>query len=285
MNRRILFRTLAILLVTPLFSGCFWFTSREDGDKLKDEVAKLEKKNQDIYKDIEKERAQYTEMIAKAEKQVTELQKVLKEATEVLKHNSADFGADIEQIKNDLRKMEGTLAEFQNSLEVSKQENKALIDAEDKRLEEVARQAGIEVVMDPASIPAKSADLLAAAQKAHDEKRFGEARTYAKIFLQRYPADPKAVDADILIAETHIAQSNYTSAIGSLQKVVDEFPKSDRLPKVYYLMGHSFYMIGSCEDARALLEEVKTKFPKNSFAKNAEQDLKEMKDDKKRRCR
>jgi len=273
-----------LLLWTTLSCGCFWFTSREDGDMLKEQTAKLEKQAQELEQAREKDRERYTEMITSAEKQVKELEKVLKEATEVLTRNSADFGADMEKIKENLRQMEGALAEIKHAIE---EEQKARAEAEasqSRRLEEVARQSGIEVVIDPATIPTDKKEHFTLIEAAYKAGRYGEARTLAKIFIEKHPKDSNTDDAQMVIAKSYYKQKKYSSSLGAYQKIVDNYPKSSRMSEVMYLMGECFYSLGSCSDARTLYDSVVAKYPKSSWAKKAKTGIKKIKNNSSR-CR
>jgi len=266
-----------LLLWTVLSCGCFWFTSREDGDMLKEQTVKLEKQVKELEQARDKDSERYTEMITSAEKQVKELEKVLKEATEVLTRNSADFGADMEQIKENLRQIEGALAEISHAVE---EEQKARAEAEashSRRLEEVARQSGIEVVIDPATIPTDKKEHFERIEAAYKAGRYGEARTLAKIFIEKYPKDSYADDARMVIARSYYKQKKYSSSLGALQKTVDDYPKSSHMSEVLYLMGSCFHSLGSCSDARTLYDSVVAKYPRSSWAKKAKTGIKNIK--------
>ena len=70
-------------------SGCFWVTTKSEGAALRKDVKQIDERLTTKEQDIDK--------------QVGELQKILDEATKVLKRNSADLGADVDALRNDIR--------------------------------------------------------------------------------------------------------------------------------------------------------------------------------------
>src|SRR5687768_10711521 len=79
-------------LLATSASGCFWVTTKREGETLRADVsaldARLGKREEDL------------------EGKIQQLERVLAEATEVLRRNSADLGADVEELAQDIRKMQ-----------------------------------------------------------------------------------------------------------------------------------------------------------------------------------
>ena len=91
---------LAILIV--MMSGCFWTTTKSEGEALRKDVTTLQ--------------GQITSKQKQLDDQITQLQSVLDEATKVLKRNSADLGADVDGLRGDIRTANGLVTAVNNSV-------------------------------------------------------------------------------------------------------------------------------------------------------------------------
>ena len=108
--------TLATLVVGT--TGCFWVTTKREGEKLSADVAALDTRLAKREDDLEGK--------------IQQLEKVLAEATEVLRRNSADLGADVEEVSQDLRRIEGVVAEAARQAEEVRTEFQAIKAAAEK---------------------------------------------------------------------------------------------------------------------------------------------------------
>ena len=70
-----------LALSLTLSAGCFWATTKSEGEVLREDVASINERLS------AKERS--------LEEQITQLQKVLEDSAKLLKLNSADLGADV----------------------------------------------------------------------------------------------------------------------------------------------------------------------------------------------
>ncbi|HSR96987.1 MAG TPA: hypothetical protein VLM79_08065, partial [Kofleriaceae bacterium] len=79
----------ALLLGPVVMTGCFWVTTKSEGETLRKDVTLI--------------RGRLDAKEKTLDEQIAQLQKVLEDATRVLKRNSADIGADVESLRNDVR--------------------------------------------------------------------------------------------------------------------------------------------------------------------------------------
>jgi len=260
-------------------SGCFLWTTKDQGQTLRTDMDALEDKVEKLSTELEEDRARLTEMIDRARAEMDELNATLTRATRVLARNSADFGAEMESAKDKLREIDGFMAEMRHEVEQMDRR----VDETGKKIDEFALAAGLDLPVDESKVP-KSADAhLAAIQKSLNEGRYGEVRSLAKIYLQRYPKDKRADDVQLMIAKSYLQQKRWAKALGALRRFTDLFPKSELAPEVLYEMAKAFYQLGDCTDARILVDAIVQRHRKSPFAGKAEK-LKQDMNKNKGRC-
>ncbi|MCK9460849.1 MAG: tetratricopeptide repeat protein [Proteobacteria bacterium] len=259
------FALAASLAVGAAQGGCFLWTSRDDGETLKIETKKLEDRLAKVEGESAEERARLTEMIDTARAQIAELEETLSKATRVLARNSADFGAEMETLKDQLRASDGALAELRPEIETVG----AAAEEANRKVVDFALAAGLDLPVDPAKVPEKPGEHFSAIRASFDAGRYGEARELAKLFLQRYPKDEAADDVQFLVARSFVAQKRWAKALGALRQFTDVYPKSELNPEVLYEMASAFFQLGDCTDARILADTIASKHGDSPFAAKA----------------
>jgi TolA-binding protein len=260
-------------------TGCFLWTTRDDGETLKIQSKALEDRLAKIEGDSAAERARLTEMIETARAKIAELEETLSKATRVLARNSADFGAEMETVKDQLRASDGAVAELQHEVETVA----AAAEEANRKVVDFALAAGLDLPVDAAKVPDKPKDHFEMIQASHDAGRYGEARELAKLFLQRYPKDEAADDVQFLVARSFVAQKRWAKALGALRQFSDDYPKSALVPEALYEMASAFFQLGDCTDARVLVDTIATKHKASPFAAKAQALLQEI-NKQKARC-
>jgi TolA-binding protein len=245
--------------------GCVLWTSRDDGEALKLRAQQLEDRLAKVEGESAAERERLTEMIETARTQIAELEETLSKATRVLARNSADFGAEMEGIKDQLRASDGALAELQHQVETVAGQ----VEEANKRVVDFALAAGLDLPVDVSKVPEKAKDHFETIKASFDAGRYGEAREIAKIYLQRYPKDDAADDVQFLVAKSFVAQKRWAKALGALRQFTDNYPKSELNPAVLYEMASAFFQLGDCTDARILVDTISAKHKGSPFAAKA----------------
>jgi len=269
---------LAALALGSSQAACFLWTTRNDGKALELRTAHVEDRLAKIEGETAAERERLTEMIDTARAQIAELEETLSKATRVLARNSADFGAEMEALKDQLRASDGALAELQHQLEaVAAQAEEA-----NRKVVDFALAAGLDLPIDASKVPDKPKEHFGAIQASFGAGRFGEARELAKLYLQRYPKDEAADDVQLLVARSFVAQKRWAKALGALRQFTDVHPKSELNPEVLYEMASAFFQLGDCTDARILVETISTKHKGSPFAAKAQTLLQEINKQKSR---
>ena len=252
--------------------GCTLFTSRQAGEELKLRTQHLEDRLAKIEGDEAAERARLTEMIETARAQIAELEETLSKATRVLARNSADFGAEMETVKDDVRASEGAIEEVKHDVETLA----AQVDEANKKVVDFALAAGLDLPIDASKVPDKPKEHYDMLRASYDAGRYGEVRELAKLYLQRYPKDENADDVQFLIAKSFIEQKRWAKALGALRQFTDVYPKSELNPEVLYEMASAFFQLGDCTDARVLVDTIASKHKDSPFAAKASDLLQEI---------
>lgn len=260
-----IFYTAVVLAVGILCNGCFLWTTRDDGESLKQEVQHVKDRLVKVEDDLGKKQAHLSEMIERARQEVENLEDTLNKATKVLARNSADFGAEMEGIRDKLMVSEGSLAELQHALGQMQTE----VNDAKKKVVDFALAAGLDLPVDESTVPKAAKDHLSAIKGSYSAGRYGEVRSLSKLYLSRYPRDKKCEEVQVIIARSYIAQKRYAKALGALRRFTDLYPKSTHMPEVLYEMAHGFYRLGDCTDARILVDSLMTRYKDSSFATKA----------------
>jgi len=271
---------IAALLPVPLLcSSCFLWTTRNDGETMKQELAHLEDRIAQVEDESAQRGQKLEEMIARARTEVVSLEETLTRATRILARNSADFGAEMESLKDRLGESDGAFAEIRHELE---QMNGRVEDA-GRRVNEFALAAGLDLPVDESRVPANAPDHFKMIKESLEAERYGECRSFAKIFHDRYPKDERADDVQYMIAGSYIAQKRWAKALGALRRFTDLYPKSELTAEVLFEMATAFFQLGDCTDARVLVEAIASRHKGSPFAPKA-QELLETMNRQKSRC-
>ena len=230
-------------------TGCFWVTTKSEGEGLRKDVNSL---NDRI---STKERA--------LDDQVKQLQTVIDEATKVLKRNNADIGADVEQLRADVRTANGLVTainqginDLKTGFDKYKKDNDARMDSLDARVGQM--ESG------KPSANSSAPDLFRLGSAAYDAGRFNDAIDIFKRLVQTYPTDPKADDAQYFKGQSYGKLLDWEHAIGAYQTLVEKYPDSELADDGLYFAALAAQQMKNCTEARTYLGLVKTKYPKSN---------------------
>jgi len=93
-------------------------------------------------------------------------------------------------------------------------------------------------------------------------------------FLKRFPTAKNADNAQFWIGETYYREKWYEKAILEYQKVIEKYPKGNKVPASLLKQGLAFYSIGDKANARLIMNELIAKYPHSREAKIARKKLK-----------
>jgi TolA-binding protein len=246
-------------LTAPL-AGCV--TSGE-GEKMQAEITDLRAR----LDEIDKRDKEYKE-------QVVRLKKVLDEATSLLTRNSADVGAKAAKSEQDIAALQGRLEEMTHAEEMQARQ---LADASNRLETRLAalEQTATKIVDKVAPVMPDDKDQLwtQAGQRLSGGQR-DEGRRFYRVFVQRFPADPRAPQAYLAIGMSFVQESKFPNAAAEFQKILDTFPKAPEVPEAMWQLSHAFVELHFCTDARSLLADLVKRYPKSPRANDAKSELK-----------
>jgi len=253
-------RLLVVALVgfTPL--GCV--TSGE-GDKIKAELTELRTR----LDEIDKRDAEYKEQVAR-------LRKVLDQATALLTRNSADVGAKAAKAEADIAALQGRIEELthaQEQRERQSTEERSRLDSRLAGLEQTQTKIVDKVAP---SLPDDKDQLWQQAGSRLAGGQRDDGRRFYRVFIQRFPQDPRASQAYLAIGQSFIAEGKHPNAAAEFQKILDVYPRSPEVPEAMWQLSSSFIQLKFCTDARALLSDLVKRYPKSPRANDAKNQIK-----------
>ena len=231
-----------------------------------------------------------------------EYTKIRERMDQELRRQSASLHVLIEELREEIRILNGKLEETEFSINQQKREiDKILKKSEgtSKRVTQATaknndRLARIEHYLnfESASTPRKAVRTVTpavpqASQKEPTENEIyksakqsfdqGDSETAKKRFqelIQRYPASENADNAQFWIGEIYYREKWYEKAILEYQKVIEKYPKGNKVPAALLKQGLAFHNIGDKPNSRLILEELIKKYPKTNEAKIAREKMK-----------
>lgn len=239
----------------PFGAGC-WTTAAE-GDQLRTaaeardrRIGELETQNRQIRE----------EAVAK----LREMEGVLAKATELLQRNSADVGAQVQQLQEQMATLDGQVAELRHELDrITREQAQQRAELEQKLA------VGTKDAIDPTQVPADKSAHYNAAYQAYEARDYDKARAMFKLFLERYPTDTQAADAQYWMGACYLQQNRPATALGEYRKVIANYPQSNAVNVALYGMADAFFRLHACTDAKSALDALVKRKPKASLADRA----------------
>jgi len=234
-----------------------------EGEKMRADIASLRTK----LDEIEKRDKEYKE-------QVVRLRTVLDQATKLLTRNSADVGAKAAKAEQDIAVLQGRIEELTHAIETN---NRQSVD-ERNRLE--TRLAALEQTQNKIvdkvapSMPDDKEQLWQQAAQRLSSGQRDDGRRFYRVFIQRFPADPRAAQAYLAIGMSFVQESKYPNAAAEFQKVLTVYPSAPEVPEAMWQLSLAFVQLHFCTDARALLGDLVKRYPKSPRANDAKTELK-----------
>ena len=242
-----------LLLALAAAPGCFWTTTKSEGQALRRDVDSLE--------------TRVSTKEAELAGKVDELQKTLDEAAQVLKRNSADLGAEVQRIDEEQRKVLGLVTAAQANAEEVRQGLEQYKAANDARL--TALEGRVSALEGKKPGGPSADELWRQGSTAFGAKKWGDAREAYKKLVTDYPTHERADDAQYFRAETHYAEKEWDAAIREYQKVFDKYADSSLADDALFRAGEAAEQLKNCTEARAYFGQLKQKYPSSNLAKRA----------------
>ncbi len=106
------------------------------------------------------------------------------------------------------------------------------------------------------------------------QRKYPEARAKFQEFLEKYPNDELAGNAQYWIGETYYSVDEMPAALAAFQDVIKKYPKSNKVPDAMLKIAYVYDKQGDRQKAVKDLKELVAKYPKTRPASLASQKLK-----------
>ncbi len=237
---------LGSMLAAALMSGCLMTSG--DGDKLRDDISQLSKRMQTIE--------------TQTNDQMARLRKVLDEATALLGRNSADLGTKVARDETEIAALTGKLEEAKYLLDELQKRLAAMEQTQQKTAQE--QQKIIERVAP--SMPEDKEALWKESQNRLAGGMREDARRFLRAFIQRFPNDPRASQAQLQVGQSFAQEFKYGLAVAEYLAVMSRFSRSPEVPEAMWYLGESYVAMKYCTDAKAIFLDLSKRYPKSPRA-------------------
>jgi tol-pal system protein YbgF len=119
----------------------------------------------------------------------------------------------------------------------------------------------------------------AAYQTAFDalkEGRYKKAKTDLRAFLKKFPNSSYAGNAQYWLGEANYVTRNFEQGIVEFEKVINNYPTSNKLPDAMLKLGYTFYELKQFPQAKAILQDLRERFPNATASRLATKRLDRM---------
>lgn len=242
-----------LLVASLLLTGCMPLWS---GRSLQDDVAEMEARQTELEAEAQTREETLAAMIKEARAEIDELEKVMEEAREILARDSANLGAEVSGIRQDINRTRGSLEEMEflygrlnESFEVFKEDM-------DRRFEGI----------DPE-------ELLEKAQQFQEDEEYGLARRALNQFLADYDDHRLASEARLELGEVYFEIGHWESAGATFREVESDTSSAARRARATRRIGEVFMHLGDCDSAQLFFETVVSDFPRSAEVSDAREFL------------
>ena len=258
------------VVASGIGSGCFWVTTKSEGEQLRKDLTLVQSRLDAKEKTLDG--------------QIAQLQKVLEDATKVLKRNSADIGADVDSLRNDVRTANGLVTTVNNSINELKQAFDTYRKGNDARLDAIEQRV-VQIESGKATASSSPEELWKLGSTAFEAARYNEAIEIFKRLSQTYPTHERAADAVYFRGQSYSNLKDWDHAIGVYQQLYDKYPASALADDALYFAAVAANQLKNCTEARTYLGLVKQKYPKSNVTKQADELDKAIKKDFKNKAK
>jgi tol-pal system protein YbgF len=264
-----------LALVAAAAPGCFWVTTKDEGDRMRKQLKDL---------DV---RVSKTEQ--SLDQRVKTLDESIDKATKILARNSADLGTQVDKFSQDLATTSGQIEMMQRTVDALRASNaqteQMRADAETRaaalatRVDALEKALGVKPGPGAGTGPTTAQptidknQLFDQANQKLQQGQYAEARRLFRLFVQNFPQDDRADNALYFVGQSFLKEKDYEHAIAEFQRVIDTYPNGDMADDAYSEAGTAAAAEQECRAAAAYWGELVKKFPKSPFAKPATQKL------------
>ena len=303
-------RTLIAVVFLALMFGC---AHQDDVIILDQRLAEMEKLGRELDRKTQALEKDYAEMSRRDKqslaafekdsealgKEISESNVRLEKENQRIRSQYAGINAQIVVLQDDLQGVRGSLEETEymvrqrmdasedlgREMQVRFDEMAVSLEKMEARIQYIEQYLNLEPGMQQVQPPAdgsvegkklSDADLYTSAKQAFDQGDFEAARAGFNTIITEYPKSQHADNAQFWIGEIYYREKWYEKAILEYQKVIENYPKGNKVPASLLKQGFAFLSLGDKANARLILNELAKKYPNTNEGKIAVQKLKEI---------
>jgi TolA-binding protein len=251
------FRTACLAWILAL-TGC---VTSGQGDKMNADISRLRER-------LDAMEVRDRDMTEK----VVQLRKVLDEATALLGRNSADLGARVAKHDTDIATLTGKVeeakylvGELQKQVTAASSKVGAIEQTQQRIVDRVAP-----------TMPEDKESLWSEAQKRLSEGQREEGRRFLRSFIQRFPNDARAPQAQLMVGITFVQELKHSNAAAEFSNLISRFPRAPEVPEAMWQLAESFVVLKFCGDAKAMYQDLAKRYPRSPRAKQVRPKLREL---------
>lgn len=270
-------RSVLLSVVCIALSGCF--VKRAEGVRLSTETASLTERMTALEASVTTLTTQATEQHAALEATLAALQtrvEAVRAQLEASGRGSADLGADLEMVRGITQRLDGRLAEIDQSIAATQAQVREQDAQLDQQIRLLAQRAGIDVSLRESDIPADRTEHYAVAYRAYQQPDLVRARALFGEFVRRYPTDDNADNAQFWIAKSYQDQQQWQRAVGAYRDLIRSYSGSDVLDQALFSMSQAFYELHDCANARTALDALKQSRPQSPMIRDVDRRIREL---------
>jgi tol-pal system protein YbgF len=261
-----------LILCFIFISGC---ATTKDLDRVQGDIDRkiqaLKEENTSIRKDVEK----------------------INESIAALRKSQAETGADVTEVRDEIRGLKGTAEGLRKDLAVMKdyKDLKEKVEQSSFKINFLENFLGIGKKDNHVEGPdrgnrggAKNAlkgkdkeALYAAAYETFKEGKYDKSRSEFQNFLKQHPVSEYSDNAQFWIGESYYFENKYEKAILEYEKVVKNYQQGNKVPYALLKQGLSFLKLGDKSSASLLFQQVIKDYPNTNQARIARAKLIEIK--------
>lgn len=293
-----------------LVLGC---AHQEDVIVLDQRLARMEKLSRELDQKTRKLENEYNNLSRRDEqslaafekdsqalgREITESKTRLERENQRIRTQYAGINAQIVQLQDELQGVRGnieetdylvrqrmdTSEELSREMQVKFDQMAVSLEKMETRIQYIEQYLNMEPGKSFAQAPAagaaegqkkSDAELYTYAKQAFDQGEFDAARKGFNQLIAEYPTSQHADNAQFWIGEIYYREKWYEKAILEYQKVIENYPKGNKVPASLLKQGFAFLSLGDKANARLILNELVKKYPNTNEGKIAAKKLKEI---------
>jgi tol-pal system protein YbgF len=216
------------------------------------------------------------------ERRLTAIERVLANGSLI------ELTMQVDELQRDNAALRGRADSLEHNAETTASRQRDLYVDLDDRLQRMernlqSRPANVNVLdggsLAPGQLPVPGGsdrDNYQAAFELLKEQRYEPAALAFQQFLVSFPDSQLADNAQYWLAESYYVTDQFENSLQQFQVVIDDYPRSRKVPDALLKIGYSNYELERWDDARSALSRVQREYPDTTAARLAEQRLERM---------